>query len=169
MTVNEKLRYDARHAVQASDFVQTALGSAFAQWRDSPGEWEQGARGYATRYGSRFAQHLVKRSIVFGVQAVNREDPRRIRSERAGFGNRMVDAVKYTFVAQRDDGSRGFAYSRVAGSYGAAFISRRWHPSRLHTFGSGMRAGTVSLGVETGMTVLNEFMPDVLRLLHLRR
>ena len=169
MAPAEKVRYNLVHAIQPTDFLQTALGSGLAQWRDAPHEWGGGWDAYGTRYGSRFAQHLVKRGIMLGIQAVDGEDPRRIRSEHTGVWPRTKDAVKFTFVAQRDNGSRGFAYSRVAGSYAAGFISRQWHPARLHTLPAGIAAGSISIGVETGMSVLNEFMPDILRKLRLRR
>jgi hypothetical protein len=169
MTARAKIEYNLIHSVQPSDFFQTALGSGLAQWRNAPDEWGQGWDAYGTRYGSRFAQHLVKRALMTTTQVIVGEDPRRIRSERTGLWHRTQDAVKYTFVSRRDGGSRGFAYNRVIGAYAAGFISRAWHPSRLHTFPEGLSAGTISLGVETGMSVLNEFMPDILHKLHLRR
>jgi hypothetical protein len=169
MTPGEKLRYNMVHSVQLSDFFQTAVGSALAQWRDAPYEWGQGWGAYGHRYGSRFAQHLVKRAVLTGVQMADGEDPRRLRSVRSGIRKRTYDAVKYTFVSQRDDGSLGFAYSRLISCYAAGFISRSWHPSRLHNFAGGMSAGSLSLGVETGMSVLNEFLPDILHKLHVRR
>jgi hypothetical protein len=95
------------------------------------------------------------------------EDPRRIRSAHRGLWPRTKDAVKFTFVAQRDDGTRGF-YSRIAASYAGGLISRTWHPRRLHTIPAGLVAGSISVGVETGMSVLNEFMPDILRKVRLR-
>jgi hypothetical protein len=168
MTAGAKVEYNLIHSVQPTDFFQTALGSGLAQWRDSPYEWGQGWDAYGTRYGSRFAQHLVKRAFITATQVIDGEDPRRIRSERTKLWHRTQDAVKYTFVSRRDNGSRGFAYSRVIGAYAGGFISRAWHPSRLHTFPEGLSSGTISLGVETGMNVLNEFMPDILRKLRLR-
>jgi hypothetical protein len=169
MSPGGKVQYNLIHSVQATDFLQTSLGSGLAQWRNSPDEWGQGWDAYGKRYGSRFAQHLVKRGVILAVQALDREDPRRIRSEHTGLWPRTKDALKFTFVAQRDDGTRGFAYSRVVGSYAGGFISRAWHPQRLHTFPAGVAAGSISLGVETGMSVLNEFMPDILRKVGLRR
>jgi hypothetical protein len=168
MSPGAKVRYNLLHAVMPTDLIQTALGSGLAQWRDAPYEWGQGGEGYGRRYGSRFAQHLVKRSFILAIQAVDGEDPRRIRSEHTGIWPRTKDAVKFTFVAQRDDGTRGFAFSRIGASYAAGLISRRWHPRRLHTVPAGLGAGTISVGVETGMSVLNEFMPDILRKLRLR-
>jgi hypothetical protein len=158
----EKFRYGMRHAVQPTDFIQTAFGSGLAQLRNSPDEWGQGWDAYGERYGSRFAQHLVKRTITTAVQMADGEDPRRIRSTRRGLRNRTVDSVKYSFVAQRDDGTHGFAYSRIIGSYAGGFVSRQWHPERQHTFGARAGAGTLSIGVEVGMSLLNEFLPDVI-------
>ena len=85
-----------------------------------------GARD-GTRYGSRFAHHLVKRAFMTTTQVIVGEDPRRIRSECTKLWHRTQNAVKYTFVSRRDDGSRGFAYSRVIGAYAGGFISRAWH------------------------------------------
>ena len=169
MSPGEKVRYNLIHSVKATDFFQTSLGSGLAQWRNAPDEWGQGWDAYGKRYGSRFAQHMVKRGVMLSVQALDGEDPRRIRSEHSGLWPRMKDALKFTFVAQRDDGTRGFTYSRVVSSYAGGFISRAWHPQRLHNFPAGVAAGSISLGVETGMSVLNEFMPDILRKVRLRR
>lgn len=163
MLPSEKLYYGLVHSVMPSDFLQTALGSGIAHWRNAPYEWEQGWGAYGKRYGARFSQHLVKRTVTVGLQMMDGEDPRRIRSERHRIWDRAGDALKFTFVAQRDDGSHGFAYSRVIGSYAGGFLSRSWHPERLHTFSNGFAAGTISLGVETGMSVLNEFLPDIKR------
>ena len=168
MSPGDKVRYNLVNAVRPTDFFQTALGSGIAQWRDAPYEWGQGWDQYGRRYGARFAQHLTKRVIMMSIQAMDGEDPRRIRSEHAGLWPRTKDALKFTFVAQRDDGTRGFAYSRVVSSYAGGFISRQWHPRRLHTFPAGVAAGSISVGVETGMNVLNEFMPDILRKLRRR-
>jgi hypothetical protein len=168
MSPGQKVRYNLVHAVQPTDLLQTALGSGLARWRNAPYEWDQGWGAYGRRYSSRFAQHLVKRTFILAIQALDGEDPRRIRSEHTGLWPRTMDAVKFTFVAQRDDGTRGFAYSRIAGSYAGGLISRTWHPSRLHTIPAGVGAGSISVGVETGMSILNEFMPDILRKLRLR-
>ena len=100
-----------------------------------------------TRYGSRFAQHLVKRALITATQVIDGEDPRLTSLHRTKLWHRTQDAVNYTFVSRRDDGSRGFAYSRVSGAYARVVISRAWHPSRLHTFFEGLTSGTLGLGL----------------------
>lgn len=111
---------------------------------------------------SGFGQHLVKEQIEFGIWAVDHEDPRHRRSHLHGFWPRTKWAVVHTFVAQRDGGGEMPAYSRFIGDYGAGFISREWYPTRFHNFQQGMDAGTVSLGLDVGMNVVREFIPNAL-------
>jgi len=75
--------------------------------------------------------------------------------------NRVIDAARYTFTSGTDDGKFMPAYSRIIAAYGAAYISRTWFPPQYHTFGSGLKAGTTSLGIDVGMNLLREFWPDV--------
>jgi uncharacterized RDD family membrane protein YckC len=86
MSPGHKVQYNLVHAVKPTDFVQTALGSGLAQWRNAPFEWGQGWGSYGKRYSSRFAQHLGKRSFMLAIQAMDGEDPRRIRSEHTESG-----------------------------------------------------------------------------------
>jgi hypothetical protein len=142
-------------------FLRAGAGGALAQWRDTPTEWGQGWDSYGVRVASRFGQNLVKQQILFAVQAIDHENPEHLRSHRHGFGNRVKDSIRYTFTSGTDDGKFMPAYSRFIGAYGAAFVSRSWHPARYHTFGSGLKTGTTSLGIDLGMNLLREFWPDV--------
>jgi hypothetical protein len=53
------------------------------------------------------------------------------------------------------------AYSRLVGAYGSAYISRQWYPPEYHTAAAGFYAGSTSLGVDIGLNVLREFLPDI--------
>lgn len=165
MSVGAKFRYRFRHAVDAGQALRLAAGSGIDQARNSPREWGQDADAFGIRVASHFGQHFIKEQLLFAVEALDHENPVRIHSTRAGFKNRLIDAVKYTFIVRNDNGEMMFSYSRLIADYGAGFISRTWYPQRLHSFGSGLQAGTTSLALDVGMNVLREFWPDLKRLI----
>ena len=65
LSVEEKLRYDARHLFEFDNLVYAGIGAAFDQARDRPPEWGQGWGAFSERYGSHAGQYLVQRSIMF--------------------------------------------------------------------------------------------------------
>jgi hypothetical protein len=166
MTVEQKFTYHLKQSVDPLVLGREALGAAFDQWRDHPGDWAQGWDMYGVRVASHFGQNFIKRQILFGVQALDHETPGHLRSTRQGFKNRVVDAVRYTFISNSDSGKPMPAYSRLIAAYGAAYISRTWYPSSYHTFAAGLSAGSVSLGIDVGMNLLREFGPDIKKKFH---
>jgi hypothetical protein len=161
LTTWEKFKYHMQRSVDATEFLRAGAGGALNQWRDHPTEWGQGWDSYGVRVASHFGQHFVKQQILFAVQAIDHESPEHLRSHRHGLANRVKDSIRYTFTSGTDDGKFMPAYSRFIGAYGAAFIARTWYPDSYQTFGSGLKAGTTSLGIDVGMNLLREFWPDI--------
>src|SRR5271156_2460929 len=50
------------------------VGAAVSQGTDTPGEWGQGAGGFAERLGSAMGKHLVKRAIQYPVSKFFHEE-----------------------------------------------------------------------------------------------
>lgn len=136
-----------------------ALSAAFGQWRDSPHEWGQGARGFGLRYGSGFGARVTRETITFGAAALLHEDNRYFRSQETGTGRRLKYAIESTFLARKDDGSRRFSFSRIGGMFGSAMISRTWQPPSTGNFHSGMDNFGTQIGVAAGLNVVHEFLP----------
>jgi hypothetical protein len=169
LSVEEKLRYDARHLFDVENIIFAGIGAAFDQLRDRPGEWGQGWGPYTERYGSHLAQYVVQRSIMAPVQAIDHEDTRYFRSSRTGYGGRLGDAFLHTIWRHADNGGMMPAYSEFLGDYGAAAVSRMWWPRRYHTGSAIFVAGSDTILVDAGINVFHEFTPDVKRWLHLGR
>jgi len=163
LTTGQKLRLYATSTYGPTSLLRAGIGAGYGQATDSTPEWGQGMEGYGKRYASRFAQHVVKRTIQFGVGAMLHEDPRYYYSGRTGFLPRASYAVTHTFMTRRDDGTEAPAYGRFAGAFGAGLISRTWHPESSRTVGNGLRSGAVSLGLDVGFRTFHEFWPDVRR------
>jgi hypothetical protein len=167
LSIEDKLRYDARHFVDVDNFVYAGIGAALDQWRDRPSEWGQGGGAYGERYLSHIGQYAIQRSIMFPVQAVDHEDTRYFRSKRSSYGGRLGDAFLHTVWRHSDSGGMMPAYSEFLGDYGAAAVSRLWWPQRFRSGPDIFVAGSDTILIDAGINVLHEFAPDVRRWLHL--
>ena len=139
--------------------VGPALGAAIGQWDNEPPEWGQGGEGYARRLASGMGRQVISETIRFGFAAADGEDPRFQRSTEKGVWNRVRHAVAETFTSRTESGARIPAFSRFAGTYGAAFISNAWYPESQATAGWALRRGSTALGASLGFALFEEFVP----------
>ena len=139
--------------------VGPALGAGIGQWEDEPPEWGEGGEGYARRLVSGVGRHLIAETIRFGVAAADSEDPRYHPSEESGLWQRTRHVMVETFTSKTAGGTRIPAYSRFAGTYGAAFISNLWYPESRSTAGWALRRGSTALASSLGFNLFQEFAP----------
>jgi hypothetical protein len=159
MTQPQRLREFLQDTFNPVSLVSTAASAGLGQWRDSPHQWKQGGEGYGRRYASSYAQRIVSATLMFGASSVLHEGNRYVPSGQSGVGNRVRYALKNTFLARRDDGSRRISISRIGALAGASLISRLWQPQGTDRFRTaGINFGT-SIGVTMGFGVVREFWP----------
>ncbi len=166
LSVEDKLRYDARHFFDYDNLIYAGIGASLDQWRDRPSQWGQGWDALGERYASHLGQYAVQRSIMFPVQAIDHEDTRFFRSKRTSIHGRIGDAFLHTVWRHDDSGGMMPAYSEFLGDYGAAAISRMWWPDNYHKGSSIFIAGSDTILIDAGINVIHEFAPDVKRHLH---
>ena len=118
-----------------------------------------GRGGYARRFASGVGRHVIAETIRFGFAAADGEDPRYHRSDETGIWNRARHAIAETFTSETSNGTRIPAFSRFAGTYGAAFISNAWYPESRATTGYALRRGSTALGSSLGFHLFEEFFP----------
>ena len=159
LTLGERFNIYRRSIFRPYTAVGPALGAGIGQWEDEPPEWGQGANGYAHRFASGMGRHLIAETVRFAVAAADGEGPRHHRSEESGVWARARHAIAETFTSQTASGKRIPAFSRFAGSYGAAFVSNLWYPDSRATAGWAMRRGSTALGSSLGFHLFEEFVP----------
>jgi hypothetical protein len=164
-TGREKFHFYLRSTFGPIPVLASLGGSGIRQAWDSVPEWGQGMEGYGKRVASSLAQKAVKRSIHLGIASLLHEDPRYVASGRSGIWRRTLYAVGKTFVSQKISGGTRFAYSRFAGAYGAAIISRQWYPKDDRTAGDIFSAGVISISLDVAGNVFEEFWPSLKKLL----
>jgi len=166
MTGSEKFHYYLQSTYGPRSFAYTALSSGIKQAQGSPTEWGGGLEGYGKRYASSFGQKAINRSIRIGLQSLLHEDPRYQPSGHSGFWNRTLSATGQAFFVYKDQGGTRIGYTRFAGNFGAAFISRQWHPDSYRTTGDCLISGFTSIGIDAAKNVFSEFWPDIRKMFH---
>ena len=161
LTQSERLDNYLRGLVSVESVLRTAAAAGIRQAENGPEEWGQGAQGYGERFGSSFAQHVINRTLRYGISAALHEDNRYFVSGQTGFLRRTKYAIKSTFLARHDDGNQYFSFSRIGGDAGAAFISRIWQPPSTTSAVNGASSFGITIASDVGFNVFREFWPDL--------
>lgn len=162
----EKFRYYLRTIRGPASFGYTFAGSWINQAWDTVPDWGQGMEGYGKRFGSSYAQKVIKNSIRLGLVEVMHEDPRYFASRRSGIWKRTVYAIGQTFISHKDSGGTRLAYSRFVSAFAASCVAHQWYPDTYHTTGDYLTGGGISVGLDVAKNVFSEFWPNVKKVLH---
>jgi hypothetical protein len=138
--------------------VGAAFGAGINQFSNAPPEWNQGAAGYARRFGSDYGIAVVATSTRYGLSEAFREDAMYYRCECRGIFPRMRHALVSTLTARRgEDGARVFSIPALVGPYaGTMTATYGWFPNRYGAKDA-FRAGNYSLLAFAGENVALEF------------
>jgi hypothetical protein len=142
--------------------VRVGAGAVFQTARNSPHEWGRTVGGFGKRVGSALGEHVLKKTIEFGVASVRHEELGYRPSGKSRFRPRLKYALVSTVMTRKTTtGERTAALGRISGDFGSGLISRVWQPARLRTVGSGFATGGIMLGVDAGTHVVREFWPEI--------
>jgi hypothetical protein len=158
LSAGEKVRYYFRTTYGLQSFGFTAAGAGIRQAYGAVPEWGGGLEGYGKRYASSFGQKAIDGSIRISLQTLMREEPRHAASGQSGILSRTLHSASRTLIVRKDDGGTRPAYTRWAGAFSAAYISRQWHPKAYQTKCDYLVAGFTSIGLDAARNVWNEFL-----------
>jgi len=163
MTRSERL---SNYIVGISDgesLLRAAASAGIQQANRAPKEWGGRAEGYGKRVGSDYAQHVIHRTLQYGISAALHEDNRYFVSGQTGFLRRTKYAIASTLLARHDNGNRSFSFSRIGSAAGEAFISREWQPRSTTSAGDGAVTFGITMGIDMGLNIFREFRPALKR------
>jgi len=139
--------------------IDATVGSAIAQWRESPPEWRTDATGYAKRWASEYAESAIGDVAKYTVAHILHHDPSFTRCECSGFARRMAHVVGSPFMARKPDGTRVPSPASLAGFLTGHVVSAStWYPAPLGTRDGLKHAGT-SIISKIAVNVFKEFRP----------
>jgi hypothetical protein len=120
-------------------------------------------RSLAETFAGRYAEHVTKRTVQFGIGALRGEDPRFRRSGKEGFLARAGFVLSRTVLTDMDNGGTSIAAGRLVGSFAGNTLSSYWDPSHPNPLKNGLTGTGVNLASDLGMRMLREFWPDLKR------
>ena len=157
-TPGERFNRYVKDTVGPWRLLRTAASAGIAQWRDSPEEWGQGAKGYGKRYASDLGQNAIHQTVTYGLDSAFGLDTGFRKSTREGFFPRLKDALVQNVTSRTRSGKKVAAVPRFVGVYtGSIVASETWYPER-YTYKDGLRRGTTTLLTGFGINVLREFV-----------
>ena len=163
MTRSERLGHYLVGLVDGEAILRAAASAGIRQAENSPKEWGGGAEAYGERVGNGFAEHVINRTVQYGMAAALHEDNRYFVSGQTGFFRRTKYAIKSTLLARHDNGNQYFSFSRIGGAASAGFISRLWQPRSTNSAGDGAESFGITMASDVGFNVFREFWPDLKR------
>ena len=157
-TPGERFNRYVKDSVGPWRLLRTAASAGIAQWRDSPEEWGQGAKGYGKRFASDIGQNAIHQTVTYGLDSALGLDTGFRKSTREGFFPRLKDALVQNVTSRTRSGKKVPAVPRFVGVYtGSIVASETWYPER-YTYKDGLRRGTTTLLTGFGINVLREFV-----------
>lgn len=128
MTAKLKFQMALRASVDPVSFLGTAALAGIDQASDNP-DYQQGAKGYAQRFGSVYADGFT--DTIFGgaiLPTILHQDPRYYYKGTGSIRSRAQYAMAMPFVCKGDNGKWQPNFSSVGGDLISAAISTTYYP-----------------------------------------
>jgi hypothetical protein len=157
-TAEERFKRYVKDTVGPMRLVRSAASAGVDQWRDTPEEWGQGAKGYGKRFASGMGRNAIQQTVTYGLDSALGQDTGFQRSKREGFFPRLKDALVQNVTSRTRSGNRVISAPRLVGVYsGSVIAAETWYPER-YSYKDGLRHGTTTLLTGFGINVLREFV-----------
>jgi hypothetical protein len=166
INLKQKYIYSIEQMFSGPRLVAILAHSAMDQAEVTPHAWGSNAPAFGVRTASLFGRSFVRATIASGIRGLDHEDPRYFYSHKKSNWDRTKYAVAHTFEVYNDNGSMMPAYSRFLGDFGMPLLAQTWRPGGVNV-PDALRSGAIGIGMGMGMTVAQEFWPDLKHALHL--
>ena len=141
----------------------SAVIAGLGQLTNAHESFGQGAKGYAHRFGTTYADEAIGNMFTEGLFPVLfHEDPRYFRLGTGSISHRTWYAVTRVFVTHTDSGKQRFNYAEWVGNGAAVAISNTYYPDN-RTVSENLTKLVTQCGTDAISQVLKEFWPDVKR------
>ncbi len=164
LDVKDKFALFVEDSFDPVTFLGAGFDAGLDQAQNSDPSYGQGAQGYGRRFGAELAGQVSSRFFKdFAYPSIFFEDPRYYRMVHGPPGDRLLHALKHSFVAQRDNGNLMFNFSEWLGTTSTVVLSNTYHPDNRRGFSPAAQRVGYSVLEDAGFDVLREFWPDISR------
>jgi hypothetical protein len=145
LSARQKFSLALRATIDPTVFLGSAVGAGVGQWVNTYGQYGQGVKGYAKRFGAAYADAADGTMIGKGaLPALLHQDPRYFYRGSGTIRERVFYAMSTAVMCRSDKGHWEFNYSNVFGNLAAGGISNLYYPS--HDRGIGLTFTNWAIG-----------------------
>src|ERR1700751_1379654 len=156
-----KLKYKLAYKA-ATDIVSIAGDFVFAginQASDTRPHYQQGAEGYAQRFGASYADSFSNVMIGGAVlPSILHQDPRYFYQGTGTTKSRLMHAMANPFFCRGDNGRTQFNYSGLGGNLIAASLANLYYPKSDRGAGLVFSTTLINTGGRLANAVIQEFV-----------
>lgn len=149
--------------------VESFVTAAYLQAIGDPAAWDRSAGGFVRRLGSSYGSNLIQNTAHESLAAGLGTDPRYFSSGRKGFFRRSGHALKMTFLTYDSKGHETLDVPQLAGIYTSSMVEATWWPHHYTALVQGVQTGHIEVGLTGATHLVQEFSPELKRLIHWRR
>jgi hypothetical protein len=158
--LTSKLKF--KLALRTMDDPITFLGSAFVAGMDQAADkfdYQQGAKGYAQRFGASYANGLT--DIMVGgaiLPSILHQDPRFFYQGTGTKRSRILHAISFPIICRGDNGHLQPNYSSLGGFLASGAIANAYYPESNRGPGLVFSTALVDIGANMANGLLQEFV-----------
>jgi Carboxypeptidase regulatory-like domain len=158
LTTKLKFQLAAKVAFDPVTFIGVGIAAGAGQAGDHP-DYPQGAKGYAERYRTSFANGFT--DIMIGgaiLPSLLHQDPRYFYQGTGTKKSRALHALSSPFVCRGDNGQRQVNYSTIGGDLATAAISNAYYPASNRGVGLFLGNFLIGTGQRAAANLAQEFI-----------
>ena len=130
LTPKQKFSLVAANLRDPINILIAAAASGVQQATNEFPGYEQGAEGYAKRFGANYANLAVGSTLGGGVYAVLfHQDPRYFYKGTGSVRSRLLYSLSSSVICRGDNGKRQPAYASMLGDFSASAVSNAYYPA----------------------------------------
>ncbi len=158
LTTKLKFQMASRVSIDPVSFLGAATLAGINQASDTP-DYQQGALGYAQRFGAVYADGVT--DIMFGgaiLPSLLHQDPRYFYQGTGTVKSRLVHAMSAPFICRGDNGRNQINISSMGGDLISGAISNAYYPESNRGPGLVFQGFAIDTGERVVSTVIQEFL-----------
>ena len=170
LTSGEKLQLGVDESIAPSRFLGSMFTAAIGQAQNSLPGYGQGWGGYGKRFGSSVASAAADHMFgTYLLPSALHQDPRYFIKGSGSIAGRVVYAAERVVVTRTDAGRSTFNWSNVLAALMTEGLANSYLPGEERTTGKTFSRFGLRLALNVAGNATKEFLPQVLRGLHLAK
>jgi Carboxypeptidase regulatory-like domain len=162
LTVKQKFLMAERGTFDPVSMIGVGIGAGIEQAMNTYPGYGQGARGYAKRFGAKFADGRSSDFLTHAVfPSLFHQDPRYYYQGSGSVKSRILHAVSSAFITRSDSGRTELNYSYLLGDLSSAALSNLYYPQANRGANLVFTNAAIGLAGRVAGNILREFSKRV--------